>query len=79
MATDAVQIQTNSLAPSTVSSDGLTVTQQPIAAQIQADQYAAAAQATSSRNRGMRFSKVLPAGPISDQQTNRLGGPYNCF
>jgi hypothetical protein len=79
MADESAQIQTNALAPATVSSDGLTVTQQPIAAQIQADQYAAAAAGVKSRNRGMRFSKLLPAGPMSDQQANRIGRRCNFF
>ena len=69
----APAIETAAQAPLTATADGLSVTAQPIAAQVQADRYAAAKASRGSRNRGAMFSKLIPAGPVCDQQGTGLG------
>jgi hypothetical protein len=73
MAEQSTQVQTNSLAPALATVDGATVQQQAIADQILGDQYAAAAAAIKKRRRGMYFSKLIPAGPMSDAGGSRQG------
>lgn len=61
--------------PQSATADGLTVVSQSIPAQIAADRYAKAAAKTKFR--GMRFSKLIPAGPVSDSQATRAGGLFD--
>lgn len=68
MADKSGQIQTNGLAPAEASTDAGSVRQFPIGDQIAADRYAAAVPAVKNKNRGLRFSKLIPSGPFSDQQ-----------
>lgn len=71
---DSTQIQTNSQQPGEATSDAGSVKQVPIPDQIKADIYAAAVPAAKSVNRGLRFSKLLPTGPMPDQQGTNQGG-----
>jgi hypothetical protein len=66
MADQSGQIQTNALAPAQVTVDGTTVQQQKVPDQILGDRYAATASALGKRRRGLRFSKLIPPGPVSD-------------
>jgi hypothetical protein len=59
------------IASSTI--DGNSATAQPIAGLIQADQYLAAKTAASKRRRGIRFSKIINPGALSDAG-GTLGG-----
>jgi hypothetical protein len=68
MADQSGQIQSNGLAPQEASSDSGSMRQHSISDQIAADRYAAAVPAAKSKNRGLRFSKLIPSGPFSDQQ-----------
>ena len=60
--------------PLSVVSDGLEVTAQPLAAMIEADRYASAKAARARPFGGAMFAKVLPAGPVSDNQATGFGG-----
>jgi hypothetical protein len=70
----APAIEQAAQSPLSVTSDGLTVTAQPIGAQVQADRYAAAKSARATKTRGLMFSKLIPSGPVSDQQGTGFGG-----
>ena len=70
----APTIETAAGNPLSVTSDGLSVTAQPIAGMIQADRYAAAKQARSTKGRGLMFSKLIPAAAFPDSQTKGIGG-----
>jgi len=61
--------------PQTATADGLTVTSQRIPDQIAADRYAKAA--ANTKFRGMRFSKIIAAGPVSDSQQTRSGTSFD--
>ena len=75
MADQSGQINQNAQNPASASSDAGSVVQHPIPSQIAGDRYAAAVTNARGRNRGVRFSKISPAGPVSDQQaTNPSGG-----
>ncbi len=77
MADDSTQIQTNAMAPQEASSDAGMVRQHPIPGQIQGDRYAAARAGAKNKNRGLRFSKIIPAGPMPDQQgQSSQGGDF---
>jgi hypothetical protein len=54
----APAIETAAQQPLSVTADGLSVTAQPIEAQILADRYAAAKAARSLRGRGLMFSRL---------------------
>ena len=69
-------IQTAATTPQSASVDGQSATARPVADLILADQYAAAKYAMSKKHRGIRFNKILPAGPVSDQGGTRLGGSF---
>lgn len=77
MADQSTQIQTNALAPAMASADGVTAQQHSIADQIAADRYAAAAAGARKKRRGLRFSKILPAGAMSDCQGQRTGSSFD--
>ena len=66
-------VQSVGQGPAAVTSDGLSVTQQPVAAVIQADRYLAAKAARGKKQRGLLFSKLIPAGAMPDSQ-GTLGG-----
>jgi len=68
MADNSQQIQTNGLNPEEMSTGAGTVRAVPIAGQIAADRYGNARPAAKTQNWGLRFMKILPAGPVSDQQ-----------
>jgi hypothetical protein len=70
------QIQANSVTPQSATVDGLNTTMYALKDQIAADRYGAATAAASSVRRGLRFSKLLPAGAMSDQQSKQ---PYTGF
>lgn len=73
MADQSGQIQQNALAPAEASGDAGMVRQQSIPDQIAADRYAAAVPAVRNINRGLRFSKLIPAPPFSDSQGTVTG------
>lgn len=52
--------------PVASASDGQSATGRPIGDMIQADQYAATKAAARKRRRGLRFSKLLNPGALSD-------------
>jgi hypothetical protein len=69
------QIQTNGTTrPQKAVTGAGEMKQFPIAGQIAADQYAHAAAAAATPNRGIRFGKFIPAGPMPDNQATGLGG-----
>ncbi len=67
------QIQQNAQNPASASTDGTSASQFPLEGQIAADRYAAAANARRNKNRGLMFTKLLPAGPMPDQQGTGFG------
>ena len=73
----STDIGLNSQSPASAGADGMTAAQQPIEAQISADRYVKAVAGVKNKRRGLRFSKMIPAGPVSDQQTNAQGGISN--
>lgn len=79
MADNSEQIQTNAVSPAEVTVDGTTVIQQTVADQILGDQYAAATKAAKNRRRGVRFSKMLPSGAISDEGAAGNPGNFGSF
>jgi hypothetical protein len=64
----------NATSPATATADGVTMAQVPIPAQIQADRYGKAVSAMKQRRRGLMFSKIIPAGAMSDSQGAGFGG-----
>jgi len=66
-------IETAAGRPQAASVDGLTVTGRSVLELIQADQYLAAKAAASKRRRGIRFSKAVNPGALSDAG-GTLGG-----
>ena len=74
MATDlGPTIGTGAQSPKEVTVDGVTVMAQPLPDVIQSDRYLAAKSSGKTRNRGMRFTKLIPAGPVSDSQGTNTG------
>jgi hypothetical protein len=67
-------IVTNATSPATATADGVMMAQVPIPNQIQADRYGKAVSAMHQRRRGMMFSKIIPAGAMSDSQGTGFGG-----
>ncbi len=63
--------------PASASVDGQSATSRPIADLILADQYLAGRVGITKKHRGIRFSKLLPAGCLSDQGGSRQGQPVN--
>lgn len=61
------------LEPASASADGQSATGRSIADLIAADQYLAGKVAAKQKRRGLTFSKIVPAGAISDDGTT-LGG-----
>ena len=55
-------IETSAEKPVSMSVDGVTVTQRPIADLIAADRYLSAKRAARNRSRGIRFSQMVPPG-----------------
>ncbi|MBY0515100.1 MAG: hypothetical protein K2P78_14500 [Gemmataceae bacterium] len=74
MADLSPQIEQAGSDPASVSVDGLTVAAKPVDQLIKADQYLAAKSAASGRRRGLRFSKVINPGTVSDGNTDVAGG-----
>ena len=66
-------ISGNATNPNQATSDGHTVVQNRLTEVIAADRYLKAATAATKKNRGLRFSKILPAGAMSDCQGTRQG------
>lgn len=78
MATDLTpQIEQAAADPQSASVDGQSATARPMADLIAADQYVASKASMATRRRGLRFSKILPSGPVSDQAGTRLGGSFS--
>ena len=60
-------VATSAAGPLSASQDGASATARPIADIIAANNYlAATAAAAQSRRRGLRFTKLIPAGALSD-------------
>ena len=72
-----VTIEQSAEAPQSITTDGLTSTDHPLAAQIMADRYLAGKNNATQKNRGLRFSKLLASGPVSDSQETRQGFSSN--
>lgn len=66
MADLSSQIEQAANDPANVSVDGLSVGAKPIGDLIRADQYLAAKTAAASRRRGIRFSKLINPGALSE-------------
>lgn len=60
--------------PLSSTSDGQSATARSAQDLIALDRYQKAAAAASLTRRGLRFSKLIPAGPASDQGTAAIGG-----
>ena len=73
MADLATQIEQAANDPASHSVDGETVVARSVGDLIQADQYLAAKSAASKRRRGIRFSKLVNPGALSDAG-GTLGG-----
>ncbi len=79
MATPAEQIATALTDPQSISADGVTVGARPISDLIAGLNYAAAIAALNKRRRGIRYSQLMPQGPINlpgDQVTGFNQGIY---
>lgn len=55
-------IETAAEKPVSMSVDGVTVTQRPIADLIAADRYLSAKKASRHKSRGIRFTQIVPPG-----------------
>jgi hypothetical protein len=77
MADLSEQIEQAGSDPATVSVDGLSVGAKPIGELIKADQYLAAKSAAANRRRGIRFSKIVNPGALSDQGGAITAGSFN--
>ncbi len=73
----SAQIEQAAADPQSATSDNQSATARPIADLIAADQYLAAKAAIGLKYRGIRMSKILPAGPVSDMNGSRVGGGFN--
>lgn len=74
MADNSAQVSANGLQPQEAESDGLRAKQFSGTDQVMMALFGAAGSAAKVKNRGLRFSKLLPPGCASDQQGNRGGG-----
>jgi len=72
-------IQESAANPAGVAVDGLSVTAQPISAQIQADRYLNAKNARGQKRRGLMFQKLIPAAAIADGQGTQAGTGSGSF
>lgn len=52
--------------PVSSATDGISATGRPIGDLIAADQYAGGKPSAKLRRRGLRFTKILPSGPMPD-------------
>jgi hypothetical protein len=55
-------IRNNAKAPAKASGDAGSVEQHNLKDQIEADKYLASKRATQTKNRGLRFNKIVPPG-----------------
>jgi hypothetical protein len=55
-------IRENAKGPAKVSGDAGSVEQHPLSEQIEADRYLQSKEAAASKNRGLRFNKLVPPG-----------------
>ncbi len=55
-------IKKNAQGPAKATSDAGSVEQHPLPDQIEADKYLASKEAAKSKNRGLRFNKLVPPG-----------------
>ena len=55
-------IRNNAKAPARASNDSGSVEQHNLKDQIEADKYLASKRATQTKNRGLRFNKIVPPG-----------------
>lgn len=77
MATDlAGTIATAAASPAAASVDGQSVSARPVGDLITADQYLAAKEAAQKRRRGVRFSKLVPPGPLPDDGRALMGDGF---
>jgi len=74
MSDTSQQILDNAGKPAEAANDGQSMAQHPIPSQIAADRYAAAAAGVKKRNRGVMYSKLIPAGAMPDSQGTGQGG-----
>ncbi len=63
--------------PAHVSGDAGEFTAQPLSALIAADQYLKASAGAALPNRGLRFTKLIPAGAMDDCGGTREGPSFN--
>lgn len=56
------EIRTNAEGPAKVSGDAGSVEQHKLTEQIEADRYLRSKEAARSKNRGLRFNKLVPPG-----------------
>jgi len=62
----SAEILEQAMEPVSTAAAGQSVTDRPIADKIAADQYAAAKNAARNRRRGLRFTKLINPGALSD-------------
>lgn len=73
-------IATQAIKPIAAAADGQSASARPIDDLIKADQYLAGKAATSLRRRGIRFTKMIPSGPLSDAgRTSPVGDAFGGF
>lgn len=70
-------ISAQAVEPVTASTDGQSATGRSIAELVTADQYTAGKPAAKLRRRGLRFTKLIPSGPMPDG--GRATGGGTCF
>jgi hypothetical protein len=70
-------ISSGATQPNQAQGDGQMVVQNQLSDMIEADRYLKAAAAAQNKRRGVRFSKILPAGAMSDCQGQRTGGSFD--
>jgi hypothetical protein len=68
------QINSTAAGPAHAAGDAGEMTAQPLQALIQADRYLSAKAGLTTKRRGVRYSKIIPAGPMADQQASGIGG-----
>lgn len=61
--------------PASTAGDGQSLTEQPLPALIQADQYLAAKAAAGNRSRGLRYGRFVLGGQV--QGTTGTGGGFD--
>jgi len=67
------QILEQAMEPVSTAAAGQSTTDRPIADKILADQYAAAKGASAKRRRGLRFTKLINPGALSDNGNPQTG------